>query len=184
MYDGYAKHRNQPQTDNVSHRSKYLHFGHISPVGVALAVRRAKGRTENEEAYLEERPEERYNPRTVQTSLSRPGERAFPPSKEEFRYQLRIKYRCGDRCSSASSHDQQILEWGVYEWFRKKEGEERRVIENMHLLDDVYEKWFLVGNSLSHPISFMVISVLRFKRKQESPSRKDGVKITRLNSFS
>jgi deoxyribodipyrimidine photo-lyase len=53
-YDDYARNRNQPQTDNVSHMSKYLHFGHISPVEVALAVRRAKGRTENEEAYLEE----------------------------------------------------------------------------------------------------------------------------------
>ena len=53
-YGDYAKNRNQPQTDNVSHMSKYLHFGHISPVQVALAVRRAGGRAENEEAYLEE----------------------------------------------------------------------------------------------------------------------------------
>jgi deoxyribodipyrimidine photo-lyase len=34
--------------------SKYLHFGQISPIEVALAVRRAKGRAENEEAFLEE----------------------------------------------------------------------------------------------------------------------------------
>lgn len=54
MYDDYDKNRNQPQTDNVSHMSKYLHFGQISPVEVALSVRRAKGRSDNEETYLEE----------------------------------------------------------------------------------------------------------------------------------
>jgi len=54
LYDDYTKNRNQPQTDNVSHMSKYLHFGQISPLEIALAVRKARGRTENEEAFLEE----------------------------------------------------------------------------------------------------------------------------------
>jgi len=54
LYDEYAANRNQPQTDNVSHMSKYLHFGQISPVEIALALRAAKGRKENEESYLEE----------------------------------------------------------------------------------------------------------------------------------
>lgn len=39
--DGCAGHRNQPQTDHVSHMSKYLHFGHISPVYVAPRIREA-----------------------------------------------------------------------------------------------------------------------------------------------
>jgi deoxyribodipyrimidine photo-lyase len=34
--DTYVEHRNQPQTDDVSHMSKYLHYGHISPIHVAL----------------------------------------------------------------------------------------------------------------------------------------------------
>jgi deoxyribodipyrimidine photo-lyase len=33
--DAYVEHRNQPQTDDVSHMSKYLHYGHVSPVYVA-----------------------------------------------------------------------------------------------------------------------------------------------------
>lgn len=49
----YAEHRNQPQTDDVSHMSKYLHYGHISPIAVALEIRKAPG-GENSEAYLEE----------------------------------------------------------------------------------------------------------------------------------
>ena len=32
----YGDHRNQPQTDDVSHMSKYLHFGQVSPVWLML----------------------------------------------------------------------------------------------------------------------------------------------------
>jgi deoxyribodipyrimidine photo-lyase len=49
----YAATRNQPQTSNVSHMSKYLHFGQISPVAIALEVQKA-GASDNADAYLEE----------------------------------------------------------------------------------------------------------------------------------
>jgi deoxyribodipyrimidine photo-lyase len=50
----YAATRNQPQTNFVSHMSKYLHFGQISPVYIALEVRAAGMARENTETYLEE----------------------------------------------------------------------------------------------------------------------------------
>ena len=51
----YAVHRNQPQTDHVSHMSKYLHFGQLSAVFIALQVRAHADRVdENVETYLEE----------------------------------------------------------------------------------------------------------------------------------
>jgi hypothetical protein len=46
--------RNRPEADGVSHMSKYLHFGQISPVYVALQVREAATREENRADYLEE----------------------------------------------------------------------------------------------------------------------------------
>jgi deoxyribodipyrimidine photo-lyase len=49
----YAAHRGQPQTNDVSHMSKFLHYGQISPVYIALELRKAGG-GENTEAYLEE----------------------------------------------------------------------------------------------------------------------------------
>jgi deoxyribodipyrimidine photo-lyase len=52
--DGYAGHRNQPHTDHVSHMSKYLHFGQISPVYLALRIREASAPREDVETYLEE----------------------------------------------------------------------------------------------------------------------------------
>ena len=53
-FGDYAAHRNQPQTSDVSHMSKYLHFGQISPLYVALRIREADASEENIETYLEE----------------------------------------------------------------------------------------------------------------------------------
>jgi len=50
--DEYDDMRNEPGLDYVSHMSPYLHFGQISPLQVALAVREAG--SPGEEAYLEE----------------------------------------------------------------------------------------------------------------------------------
>jgi deoxyribodipyrimidine photo-lyase len=53
QFADYAVNRNQPQTDHVSHMSKYLHFGQISPIAIALAIA-AQGEDENSQTYLEE----------------------------------------------------------------------------------------------------------------------------------
>ncbi|MEJ5359257.1 MAG: deoxyribodipyrimidine photo-lyase [Desulfobacterales bacterium] len=50
----YAANRNQPQTDDVSAISPYLHFGQVSPVWLALAVREADVPGAAREAFLEE----------------------------------------------------------------------------------------------------------------------------------
>jgi len=51
----YAERRNEPSEDYLSHMSPYLHFGHISPLAIALRVRQAKGVSQaNKDAYLEE----------------------------------------------------------------------------------------------------------------------------------
>jgi deoxyribodipyrimidine photo-lyase len=53
----YDRHSNQPQTDDVSHLSPYLHFGQISPLYLARQVMQLNPKTagkENLDAYLEE----------------------------------------------------------------------------------------------------------------------------------
>ena len=51
----YVENRNQPQTDDISHMSPYLHFGQVSPLYLALSVQTNMDRlTEAREAYLEE----------------------------------------------------------------------------------------------------------------------------------
>jgi len=54
-FSSYQANRNQPQTDDVSHMSKYLHFGQISPVWLALQVANAVPKfNENRDAFIEE----------------------------------------------------------------------------------------------------------------------------------
>ncbi|WP_047866203.1 deoxyribodipyrimidine photo-lyase [Rubrobacter aplysinae] len=50
----YSGNRNQPQTDDVSHMSKYLHYGHISPIEVALTVLGSGGPQEDKDSFIEE----------------------------------------------------------------------------------------------------------------------------------
>ena len=55
-FQRYAQNRNQPQTADVSHMSKYLHFGQISPVWLLLQANRHAQATEEENltAFTEE----------------------------------------------------------------------------------------------------------------------------------
>jgi len=51
----YGETRNDPSLDIQSHMSPYLHFGQISPLEIALEIRRARGHgRQNKDAYLEE----------------------------------------------------------------------------------------------------------------------------------
>lgn len=51
----YADHRGRPEAAAASHMSPYLHFGQISPVEIALAIRGAReAGSDNRATYLEE----------------------------------------------------------------------------------------------------------------------------------
>jgi len=50
----YDKRRNHPELDGTSRMSPYLHFGHISPITVALAVQKADAPKAEKESFLNE----------------------------------------------------------------------------------------------------------------------------------
>jgi len=50
----YASSRNHPETEGTSELSPYLHFGHIGPQTIALAVQNADAPAQDREAFLEE----------------------------------------------------------------------------------------------------------------------------------
>lgn len=50
----YPVERNKPELDSTSHLSAYLHFGHISPHTVALAVQKASAPKAAKEAFMEQ----------------------------------------------------------------------------------------------------------------------------------
>ncbi|MCA2003696.1 MAG: hypothetical protein LDL06_02900 [Candidatus Nitrosotenuis sp.] len=76
--------------------------------------------------------------------------------------QPRMRYRCSG-CKSKNPHDQQILEWGVYEWIRKNPNNMEQVWDNLHIGESGYDTSFLVGNMFLHRSSFMIISIFRHK---------------------
>jgi deoxyribodipyrimidine photo-lyase len=49
---GYSTRRNKPEIDHTSRLSPYLHFGHISPITVALAVENSDAPHSDKEAFL------------------------------------------------------------------------------------------------------------------------------------
>jgi deoxyribodipyrimidine photo-lyase len=53
-FESYDGNRNQPQTDDVSHMSKYLHFGQISPIWLSLEAKKSEASAENIESFIEE----------------------------------------------------------------------------------------------------------------------------------
>ena len=109
-------------------------------------------------AWMEERGD-KYDP-TIQFTLD--SDDPFYTIRN-YTLQPRMKYRCHD-CHAQNPHNQQILEWGVYEWIRKHPHQAEKFVTNLRLFDRQYDKYFLVGNNFKYRNSFMVISVFRFKR--------------------
>lgn len=80
-----------------------------------------------------------------------------------------IKWKCPGPCKLKQGyHKSQVITLEVYEWFRKhgvSEETKRKLWDNLRICDDEYDKWFFVGNQNNYRRSFLLISILRFKRK-------------------
>lgn len=76
--------------------------------------------------------------------------------------QPRLVYSC-PKCTGRKYHDQQILEWGAYEYIRKNPEKYDSIWENFGINKEEYKKRLLVGNQALHRNSFMVISIFRHK---------------------
>ncbi|TET91126.1 MAG: hypothetical protein E3J35_03905 [Methanomassiliicoccales archaeon] len=92
--------------------------------------------------------------------------RKLRKTKKDYILQPRITYKCVGPCDS--SHNQQLLEWGVYEWMRKNPGKEDQVWKNLQLFSDKHQIYFFVGNQVLRRNAFRVISVLPLKRRSVS----------------
>ena len=84
-------------------------------------------------------------------------------TKRDHFAEPRIQYTCGDSCASRTPHNQQLLDWGCYQWMKKHPGREQEIWRNLRFGDDSWQHYFLVGNQANQRTSFMVINVLRQK---------------------
>ena len=53
-FRNYGAERGKPEAGAASHMSPYLHYGHISPVEIVLAVQSAEGSEDDKNAFIEE----------------------------------------------------------------------------------------------------------------------------------
>ena len=84
-------------------------------------------------------------------------------TKENFPLVPRIKYRCSS-CKAKGVHDQQVIDWGFYEWMRKNPDNKEQVWENAKIINSNSDIYFLIGNQMLHRVSFMIISVFSFPK--------------------
>jgi len=104
-------------------------------------------------AYFDQRTD--YDSK-IQTTLL--GEEMFKTIKN-YPIQPRIRYKC-ERCKNTNGHNQQVLEWGVYEWIRKHPDNIDQVWNNLGLFSDKSQIFFFVGNQFLHRTSFMIIKII------------------------
>ncbi len=81
-----------------------------------------------------------------------------------YGFQPRLKYQCQNCELARGYHDQQIIEWGVYEWMRKNPTNIEGVWKNLHVGEEDFETSLLVGNQARQLTSFIVISIFRHKK--------------------
>lgn len=92
-----------------------------------------------------------------------PGMGESTAVKRDFPHEPRFTYRCSG-CQAKQGHDQQVLEWGFYEWIRKNPDNKEQVWRNALLDSQEHDIYFFVGNQLKYRTSFLVISVLRLPK--------------------
>jgi hypothetical protein len=110
------------------------------------------------DTYFAENPE--YN-QLFQIGLPGMTELGSVKVKRDFPYEPRVRYRCPSCRAKQGYHDQKVLEWGFYEWFRKNPDKKEQVWENAHFGRDDREIYLFVGNQAAHRTSFLIVSVLR-----------------------
>ena len=108
---------------------------------------------------------EGYNP-YVQKSLF--GNFRFI-GKKNFPLVPRIEFRCSN-CKAKTTHDQQVIDWGFYEWLRKNPEKRDQIWDNAKIGNPNSDIYFLVGNQARHRRSFMIISVFSFPKPIINPN--------------
>lgn len=87
-------------------------------------------------------------------------------NQSDYKYKPYIIYDCEGNCSCKNkTHRQSVTEWGCFEFMRKNAGKEENLKDNLRLFDEDYEKFLLLGNIHKAPQTYIIIDVLRFKKK-------------------
>lgn len=87
-------------------------------------------------------------------------------NQKDYKFKPYISYECIGNCKCKKKlHRQSISEWGCYEFMRKNPGQEMQIKDNLRLFDKEWNIYLLVGNIHKAPQTYIIIDVLRFKKK-------------------
>jgi hypothetical protein len=84
-------------------------------------------------------------------------------NREDFEYNLKLKYTCPKCQLKQGFHNHTLLEWGAYMGLKNNPGNPDQLRRNYKFDDDEYNHWFFVGNLNRFKNSFIVISVIWLK---------------------
>ena len=89
-------------------------------------------------------------------------------NQTDYKYKPYLVYECEGDCSCKNKiHRQSITEWGCFEFMRKYPSKEINLKDNLRLFDDEWNKYILVGNIHKAPKTYIIIDILRFKKKNK-----------------
>lgn len=101
---------------------------------------------------------------SIQSRLINDPEQWLPDTRDEFDYEIRIRFTCSDCNTSQGYHDKTLLEWGAYLAVENNNLSEGEELEPFYNLDDEdYNHWIFVGNQAHERTSFIAINLLWVK---------------------
>ncbi|AXR82107.1 hypothetical protein AArcMg_2109 [Natrarchaeobaculum sulfurireducens] len=85
-----------------------------------------------------------------------------PDNRDDFDYNIKLRYTCSSCKTKQGYHNPTLLEWGAYMGMKNTSLDQ--LAENYRFTDDDYRHWLFVGNMNKYKNSFIVISVLWMKK--------------------
>lgn len=167
------KGRKRNQTEKVEIKGKYprpnratlLYHLQDECVNVVNDAKRSLGvvRPDNIDK-LQFKPWEDNDEPHVQSKLFEDLEETKPDNREDFAYNIKLRYTCPKCSTKQGYHDHTILEWGAYMGLKNNPDNPDQLWDNYRFGDDDYNHWLFVGNMNRFKNSFIVISVIPVKK--------------------
>lgn len=98
-----------------------------------------------------------------QAKLFEELEELKPENREDFDYNIKIRYECPNCRTQQGYHQQTLLEWGAYMGLQNNPENPRQLESNYRFDDENYRTWLFVGNMNQYKGQFITISVLWLK---------------------
>jgi len=100
----------------------------------------------------------------MQAKLFEELEGLRPDMREDFDFNIKVRYKCPSCRTKQGYHEQTLLEWGAYMGLKNSLGGPQQLESNYRLNDDEYHHWLFVGNMNRYKNSFTTISVIWLKK--------------------